>query len=421
MGFFSLVILVFMAISVLESGSFFNDNITHHAVFGMLGYALALGFDLVSVACMQARLNAARLHDERGAMLNLVGVSICAAVSAFANACGSLQGYLPADLDHTPAWMQALAPWLGMIFPAMIIVLSMTADHLLDRSAPSRGIDLDTYRQQEKKRVDMLQVRLDTEKELVTLEANLSQVRRHRDHTNESVQREWFFLRWLRPETPPPLDVVKAEMKQVEAHVTVLVGQLQQQMHDLSRVHAEALDSLSTQFRQQMAGLSMDQAKSASTLNTHLDTLDTSVSPRLSSLDSHLDTLSREVNDHLTILDTQMHLLTGRIEEQQATLDTLRSLVSGQFKALRGPMATRPAANGASRREQRERDPGEIESVALGQRILAAFTQQGITIPHRQIAKHLGCSPTTVGEWKARLQREGLLPLDPVAPASPTD
>jgi len=83
-GFFTLVILVFMMISVLESGEFFNVNITHGALFGILGYALALGFDLVSVVCMLARLNALRLRDESGARLNLLGVVICAAVSAFA-------------------------------------------------------------------------------------------------------------------------------------------------------------------------------------------------------------------------------------------------------------------------------------------------------------------------------------------------
>ena len=44
-GFFGLVIVVFMIISVLESGEFFNTDITHEAIFGLLGYALALGFD----------------------------------------------------------------------------------------------------------------------------------------------------------------------------------------------------------------------------------------------------------------------------------------------------------------------------------------------------------------------------------------
>ena len=83
-GFFSLVIVVFLIISVLESGDFFNSNITHQAIFGLLGYALALGFDLVSIVCMLARLNAERMKDSRGSRLNLMGVIVCAPVSAFA-------------------------------------------------------------------------------------------------------------------------------------------------------------------------------------------------------------------------------------------------------------------------------------------------------------------------------------------------
>ena len=87
--------------------------------------------------------------------LNLVGVSICAAVSAFANAAGSLQGYNPVNLDHTPTWMQFSAPWLGMVFPALIVVLSMTTDHILDHT-PTSGIDVAVFRARERKRVEML-------------------------------------------------------------------------------------------------------------------------------------------------------------------------------------------------------------------------------------------------------------------------
>ena len=197
-GFFSLVIVVFMLISVLESGEFFNVNITHRAMWGLLGYALALGFDLVSVVCMQARLNATRMRDDRGSRLNLIGVSICAAVSAFANAAGSLQGYNPVDLNHTPLWMQISAPWLGMVFPALIVVLSMTMDHILDH-APSRGIDVETFRERERKRVGILQVRLETERELLNLETQLSTLRHQREVASGRVQREWVFWRWLRP------------------------------------------------------------------------------------------------------------------------------------------------------------------------------------------------------------------------------
>lgn len=200
-GFFGLVIVVFLIISVLESGEFFNIGITHGAIFGLLGYALALGFDLVSVVCMQAGLNATRMKDERGARLNLVGVGICAAVSAFANAAGSLRGYHPVDLDHTPTWMRLSAPWLGIVFPALIVVLSMTTDHILDHT-PTSGINVDAFRARERKRVEMLQVRVETERELLTLEAELSTLRRTREQTRGRVPREWVWMHWLRPAVP---------------------------------------------------------------------------------------------------------------------------------------------------------------------------------------------------------------------------
>src|SRR6476619_316218 len=85
-----------------------------------------------------------------------------------ANAAGSLQGYNPANLDHTPMWMSLIAPWLGLVFPLMIVILSMTTDHILDHRAPAKGLDLAKYKEQEKRRVDMLRVKLDTEQELLT-------------------------------------------------------------------------------------------------------------------------------------------------------------------------------------------------------------------------------------------------------------
>lgn len=202
-GFFGLVMVVFLTISVLESGAFFNIAITHGAIAGLLGYALALGFDLVSVVCMQARLNATRLHDERGNRLNLLGVCICAAVSAFANVAGSLQGYNPVDLNRTPAWMSFSAPWVGLVFPTLMVMLSMTMDHILDH-APSRDIDVDTFRARERKRVDLLQVRLETERALLKLESELATLRREREQASGRVRREWVFWGWLRPVVPAP-------------------------------------------------------------------------------------------------------------------------------------------------------------------------------------------------------------------------
>lgn len=255
-GFFGLVIVVFLLVSVLESGEFFNVGITHGAIFGLLGYALALGFDLVSVVCMQARLNATRIKDERGARLHLIGVCLCAAVSAFANAAGSLQGYDPVTLDRTPTWMRLSAPWFGMVFPALIILLSLTADHILDHT-PTNGIDVDAFRARERKRVEMLQVRLETERELLTLETELSSLRRTREQASGRVPREWVFWRWLRPVAPQPprlvSDDLKTEIAQTRAALQAPFTDLLTGMHTLTTWSATVETHLHTLHTQMNA------------------------------------------------------------------------------------------------------------------------------------------------------------------------
>ena len=71
--------------------------------------------------------------------------------------------------------------------PALIVVLSMTTDHILDHT-PTRGIDVTVFRARERKRVEMLQVRLDTERELLALDTELSTLRRNREQASGKVQ-----------------------------------------------------------------------------------------------------------------------------------------------------------------------------------------------------------------------------------------
>lgn len=250
-GFFGLVIVVFMCISTLESGAFFDRNITHGAIFGLLGYALALGFDLVSVVCMQARLNATRMRDERGAHLNLVGVCLCAAASDFANVAGAIQDYQPAELDHTPAWIQACAPWTSMVFPALIVVLSMTTDHILDHT-PARGIDLSVYKEHERKRVEVLRVRLDTERELLTLDAELSALRQKREQASGRVRREWIWIRWLHPIATPPAraeehDRIDQAVQAAQAALEERLSEVDKTLNALTSTATEVLSTLCTQ------------------------------------------------------------------------------------------------------------------------------------------------------------------------------
>lgn len=167
-GFFWAVLFIFMAVSVTESGDFFNKAITHNVFYGVLGYAVAAVFDLLSLVFMLARLNAGRIADRRGEWLSLFGVSVCAAVSAFANMATAVQTYDVSQFNHIPAWMSQVAPYLGMVFPAMIIVVSIISDHIGDLN-PQKADSIEKYRIKEQKKVDLLRVRLDIEQQLATV------------------------------------------------------------------------------------------------------------------------------------------------------------------------------------------------------------------------------------------------------------
>ena len=127
--FFWLTIAVFMGVSVMESGQFF-DTIIHHVVPG-LGYATAFVIDLIAVNLMQARLEAVRMHDKKGASLYLLGVAVCTGVCAFANLYTALSHGASSEF---PIWMNNLIPWLAMAFPAMILLMSLTAGYSFDRT-----------------------------------------------------------------------------------------------------------------------------------------------------------------------------------------------------------------------------------------------------------------------------------------------
>ncbi len=373
-GFFSIVILVFMLISVLESGSFFDANITHHAIFGLLGYALALGFDLVSIVCILGRLNAQRMRDEHGSRLNLVGVIICAVVSAFANAAGSLQGYNPENLNHTPEWMRISAPWLGMVFPALIVVLSMTSDHILDHA--SRGIDVSTFRERERKRVDLLQVRLDTERELLKLETELSTLRRERELASGHVRREWVFWRWLRPVAPAQSTPTEDEHKAGIDHA----------VQTLRTALEERLEELGT---------------------------------RISIQDAQLKTWTAEVGRRMDHLDTQI----VQIQQLVGTLGSTRTVPIGRYGQKKQGMPTgqgeqmdqwAPVGNGHLRRSENQRatatggrDTEEQGNTA--EAILAVFLRLGANTPDTWIAREVGCSRRTVARYKKRFLEQKLL------------
>jgi hypothetical protein len=194
--FFWIVIAVFLAVSVFASGDFFS-KLEHDALWG-LGYATALFIDLVAVQCMRARLNAGRLRDRRGQSLYLLGVLICASASAFANVYTSLTTFVAPTGNAAgalPGWMAAIAPWFGLVFPALIVLLSMTADYTVDQT--SSKLDPESYKAQEEKRVKLLGYQRDMLKDRVTIEREIDELAATLRGRKE--QRVFFLWAWLFP------------------------------------------------------------------------------------------------------------------------------------------------------------------------------------------------------------------------------
>lgn len=191
--FFWLVIAVFLMVSVFASGDFFS-KLEHEAIPG-LGYASAFVIDLVAVVCMRARLSAGRMRDKAGQTLYLVGVLICAGISAFANLYTTLTTFNTAVTGSLPPWMADVAPWFGLAFPALIVLLSLTADYTLDQT--SSKLDPEAYRVQESKRVRMRQYQRDLLRERVEIERDIDDL--SAQLFNRKEKRVFFLVAWLFP------------------------------------------------------------------------------------------------------------------------------------------------------------------------------------------------------------------------------
>src|SRR5215469_6024993 len=165
-GLFYLGMALFMLASVVEAGPVLNKIAMHGTLWGYGGHMLVFAFDMISAVSLRARLNARRVYDTRGMQLQMWGICLPAAVSVSANLAGALQGFNSNDFNHLFMFAWAL-PLIGAVFPSMIIVLSLAADHLIDTTALSLKIDPEDFRKQEKKRIEILKVRLETEQELL--------------------------------------------------------------------------------------------------------------------------------------------------------------------------------------------------------------------------------------------------------------
>lgn len=216
-GLFYFGMGLFMLASVVEAGPVINKIAMHGALWGYGGHMLIFAFDVVAAVCLRARLNARRVADNRGMKVQMWGIWVPAVVSIIANLAGAIQGFNPNDFSQL--WIFAgVLPLIGAVFPSMIVILSLAADHMIDTTAITKKIDVKEFEAQELKRVEVLKVRLKVESELLAEEKKIAEVRRSRDEAQKNeATHEWFFMRWLYPEKMTEADALKL---QIEAAVS---------------------------------------------------------------------------------------------------------------------------------------------------------------------------------------------------------
>jgi len=265
--FFWLVIIVFMIVSVFTSGSFFT--LLEHDVLPGLGYATALFIDLVAVQSMRARLNAVRMRDMKGANLYLFGVLICSGASAFANVYISLAHFDATATGVLPQWMLTVAPWFGLVFPALILLLSITADYTLDQI--STKLDPENYKIQEEKRMKLLEIQRDMLKRRAMIEQEM-------DMLNGRKERRVFFLiNWLFPVRQQPqamidLDGVRNDMMAfLQTQMQAFTGEAQNAYANLESSLVRQISSIDRQRDTDLSIVSQQISKAQTALFHQLE------------------------------------------------------------------------------------------------------------------------------------------------------
>src|SRR6266566_8662422 len=241
-GLFYLGMALFMLASVVEAGPVLNKIAMHGALWGYGGHMLVFAFDMIASVSLRARLNARRVFDTRGMKLQMWGIWLPALVSISANLAGAIQSFNANDFNHLFifAW---LLPLIGAVFPSMIVVLSLAADHLIDTTAINTKIDVEEFKKQEKKRIDILKVRLATEQELLEEEKKIATIRNERDQTQDKPAQEWFFMRWLRPHVTPPMATIQTK---IEKAVNDARKSQEQQANELASTLSGVQQTLAT-------------------------------------------------------------------------------------------------------------------------------------------------------------------------------
>ncbi|TMC21689.1 MAG: hypothetical protein E6J34_08915 [Chloroflexi bacterium] len=238
-GFFWSVNLVFMAVSILHAGIFFGitgNGRDVPVVAQYLGFAVSFFLDLVTIVLIQAMLEARYRGEELRARQFLAFIAICCATSTFANLAISLNDFdAHIVLPHAPLWVQVSSPYVLASFPLFVIMMSIAAE-LIINVRPLDSLNEDEYEADEKKRLNILQIRntylqkqVDEELRALTIQAQMRANQRLRKGQWAKSFR-WFW------EKPLSADIVIASVTtQLKAMYEPRIEELQRRLEDVQQ------------------------------------------------------------------------------------------------------------------------------------------------------------------------------------------
>jgi hypothetical protein len=448
-GLFYVGMGLFMIASVVEAGPVLNKIAMHGALWGYGGHMLVFAFDMISAVSLRARLNAKRVFDRHGMQVQMWGIVLPAIVSIAANFAGAFQSFNPADFSHL--WVISwVLPLIGAVFPSMIIVLSLAADHLLDTTAINDKIDPIEFKKQETKRVAILKVRLETEIDLLEEEKKIAAIRRDRDAAEgrASHAREWFWVKWVRPHVAPPMTAIKSEIERavneartgleqqthtqgttiaatltsVQQQLAAITAQLVEQGDQLARLHLSDRDQ-----RQQFITLKAQFEGVASTVQdltttdqlTHLADQITAQSNQLRHFDQSIHDQQQRftaiANQLAELSAAQQHLSASHTQtsEQVArasarTSSPNRSVRSETVRLLSAMDNHHRNGHGSVHTDKMNEEgvyTEETESTNLKQHVADKWADMPEATA-QQIADALGCSRSTAGKWMKIIREE---------------
>jgi hypothetical protein len=243
--FFWVTIYGLLAVSVLGSGAFFEKHFPHPVPF--VGYAIALMFDLVTINAMRARLEALRTGDKSISWLYLLAIFVCTSATIFGNVYSALD-----FVNRVPQEMTDAAPWLAVIFPSMIIVMSVLADHLLEKT--STRLDAATYRAREEQRLNILIARREMREKMKLEEEKLAKL----DAKPKKERRTFFLVRWLFPRdgvdsqsvVEQAVETIKPQLETLTKQNEELTQRLLSFVQGAQNAHAQLASLVEKQSRQ---------------------------------------------------------------------------------------------------------------------------------------------------------------------------